>query len=142
MNSKLFFDNSLYAEAFLGHLLDHPEDAERIPEGAVIMFSPEYLDPGFSATNRLVLRAPEAFRGRVIVPVGVREVEAAAHCYEFLFPWTGSDTWLRFSENPWLQESLSATLGVQPTKQIWDFSAPALFVAPRFEPVFGREQAR
>ena len=130
-NNKIFFDNVLYAEAFLHHLLDHPEDAERIPENAVIMFSREDRDPGLSATNRLVVKTPEVYRGRTVIPVGVKETRESGCPYQFLFPWTGSDVWIRFNETPLIQEVLSAAVGVQEENPTRYFIDRALHVVPR-----------
>lgn len=108
MTSKMFFDNALYAEGFLQYLLEHPEDAERIPDDAVIMFSAEEFDRGSSWRTRLVVKAPEPYGGRTVIAVSVRETGERQRPYEFLLPWTGSNMWVRLDQAPWIQEYLTA----------------------------------
>ncbi|MDE2060051.1 MAG: hypothetical protein KGJ27_10075, partial [candidate division NC10 bacterium] len=83
MTSKIFCDNAVYAEGFLQYLLEHPEDAERIPDDAVIMFSLEGFDRGSSLRARLVVKAPEPYGGRTVIAVGVRETGDRQQPYEF-----------------------------------------------------------
>lgn len=137
-NRKIFFDNSLYAEAFLHHLLDHPRDAEWIPDGAVIMFSPEDRDPGLSAEKRLVVKAPEGYTGRPVIPVGVEEVEGQRERYRFVFPWTRSgefEAWVRFNDAPLIQEVLSATIGTKEDKPTWYIVDRQLPIIPSLDQV-------
>ena len=133
MTNRIFFDNVLYAEAFLHYLLEHPQDAERIPANAVIMFSPEELDPGFSARNRLVVKTPEAYRGRMVIPVGVRETGDPRQAYEFLFPWTGSDVWVRLDQAQFIQEHLTASRTAQTENATIYFLDRTIHIVPRIQ---------
>lgn len=116
MSNRISFNNLEYAGEFLKYLIDHPEDAERIPDGAVIIFRPEGEDPGLSAVLRPVIQARPAFQGRILVPVGVQESEWAGGQHTFVFPWSASHVWLRLDPVDWIQESLSAGLGRQPAE--------------------------
>lgn len=114
MTNRISFNNLQYASEFLRYLIDHPEEAERIPDGAVIIFSAEAEDLRFAAAYRSVLQSMAAYHGRTIVPVGVQEIEGVKNCHTFVFPWSGSQVWLRLDPAEWIQESLSAALGRQP----------------------------
>jgi hypothetical protein len=116
MGSRISFNNLEYASEFLKYLIDHPEEAERIPDGAVIHFRAEVEDPGFSAILRAVAKASPAFHGRIVVPVGVQESQGAGARHSFVFPWSISHVWLRLDPVDWIQEPLSACLGRQPTE--------------------------
>lgn len=62
MGNPIFFENSDYAAEFLQYLAQHPDEADRIPEGAVVIFLPEQRDPGLAAHNRFVAQSAEAYR--------------------------------------------------------------------------------
>lgn len=85
MGNPIFFNNSDYAADFLRYLADHPEQAERIPEGALVVFIPEQLDPGLAAHNRLAAQSTEAYRDKVPVFVTVRTTWEAGKRYDFVF---------------------------------------------------------
>ena len=81
MTNRISFNNLQYASEFLRYLVDHPEEAERIPDGAVITFSAEAEDLRFAAAYRSVLQSMAAYHGRTIVPVGVQEIEGVENCH-------------------------------------------------------------
>lgn len=85
MGNPVFFENSDYAAEFLQYLAVHPEEADRIPEGAVVVFLPEQRDPGLAAHNRVVAQSVEAYRGKIPVFVTVRMTLEAGRRYEFAF---------------------------------------------------------
>lgn len=53
MGNPIFLENSDYAVEFLRYLGEHPEEADRIPEGAVVVFMPEQLDPGLACSQQV-----------------------------------------------------------------------------------------
>lgn len=132
MTSKIFFDNALYAEGFLQYLLEHLEEAERIPDDAVIMFSAEGFDCGSSLRTRLVVSTPEPYRGRTVIRVGVRETGEPQRPYEFLFPWTESNVWVRLDPAPWIQESLTAASVAQIEKPTRYYLERPIYHAPTY----------
>lgn len=85
MGNPIFFENSDYAAEFLRFLVERPDVAERIPEGAVVVFVPEQLDPGLAAHNRLAVQTAEAYQGESPVFVTVRTVWEPGRRYEFAF---------------------------------------------------------
>ncbi len=85
MGNPVFFENSDYAAEFLRYLAEHPEEAERIPEGAVVVFLPEQLDPGLAAHNKFVAHTAEAYRDKVPIFVTVRTRWEAGSRYDFVF---------------------------------------------------------
>lgn len=85
MGNPIFFENSDYAAEFLRYLVEHPEEADRIPEGAVVVFMPEQLDPGLAAHNRLAAHSAEAYRDKVPLFVTVRTTWETGKRYEFAF---------------------------------------------------------
>ena len=84
MGNPIFSGNSAYAAEFLGYLATHPEAAERIPEGAVVVFLPEH-DPGLAAHNKLAAESTEAYRDTVPIFVTVRTTWEPGKRYEFAF---------------------------------------------------------
>lgn len=131
MTSKIFSDNARYAEGFFQYLLEHPEEAERIPDDAVIMFGAEGFDVDSSWRSRLVVSTPEPYRGRTVIRVGVRETGEPQRPYEFLFPWTGSDVWVRLDPAPWIQESLTAARVAQTENTTRYFLERPIYPLPR-----------
>ena len=85
MGNPIFSENSDYAAEFLRYLADHPQEADRIPEGAVVVFIPEQRDPGLAAHNKLAVQSAEAYRGKVPVFVTVRMSREFGKRYEFVF---------------------------------------------------------
>ena len=85
MGNPIFFENSDYAAEFLRYLVEHPEDADRIPEGAVVVFIPEQRDPGLAAHNKLAAQSAEAYRDKVPVFVSVRTTWEVGRRYDFSF---------------------------------------------------------
>lgn len=85
MGNPIFFENSDYAAEFLRYLAGHPEEADRIPEGAVVVFMPEQLDPGLAAHNRLAAYSAEAYRDKAPLFVTVRTTWETGKRYEFAF---------------------------------------------------------
>lgn len=136
MSSKIFCDNALYAEAFLQHMLEHPDDAERIPDNAVILFSGEELDPQSSSRNRLTVKLPEAYRERTAVLVSVRETGDTQRRYEFVFPWTEPNVRVRLDHTEWNWEPLTAALAGQ-TENLTKYFDRPIYALQRFrlEPV-------
>lgn len=134
MSNRISFNNLQYASEFLRYLVDHPEEAERIPDGAVIIFGAEAEGRGFAAACRSALQPMEAYHGRTIVPVGVQETEGVKNHHTFVFPWSGSQVWLRLDPAEWIQESLSAALGRQPVTPTRYIGMQHRFIpAPRLE---------
>ena len=85
MGNPIFSENSDYAAEFFRYLVEHPEEADRIPEGAVVVFLPEQRDPGLAAHNRLAVHSAEAYRDTVPVFITVRGSREVGKRYEFAF---------------------------------------------------------
>jgi len=96
------------------------------------MFGVEEFDVGSSWRSRLVVRTPEPYRGRTVVPVGVQETGEPQRPYEFLFPWTGSNVWVRLDPAPWIQESLMAASVAQIEKPTRYYLERPIYHAPTY----------
>ena len=133
MTNRISFSGLEYADEFLRYLIDHPEDVERIPDGAVVLFITEELDPGFSFMHRLVMRTPDAYRGKTIMPVGVRPAREGGPLHQFVFPWSGSNVWVRLDRAEWIQEYLTAA-GVVQTEDSTRYCVDRpIYIVPRIE---------
>src|SRR5574337_322690 len=69
--NPIFFENSDYTAEFLGYLASRPEEAERIPDGAVVVFLPDG-DLSLAAYNTLAVQCAEAYRDKAPLFVTVR----------------------------------------------------------------------
>lgn len=84
MGNPIFSENSEYAAEFVRYLTAHPEAAERIPDGAVVVFLPE-RDPGLAAHNKLAAQSTEAYQDTAPIFVTVRTTWEPGRRYEFAF---------------------------------------------------------
>lgn len=84
MGNPIFLENSDYAAEFLGYLASHPEEAERIPDEAVVVFLPE-VDPSLAAHNKLAVQCAEAYRDKAPLFVTVRATWEPGRRYAFAF---------------------------------------------------------
>jgi hypothetical protein len=130
MSTQLFFENSRYAEAFLRYLVDHLDDAERIPDGACIVFRHDWNDSYLWRGNLFLVDRAEAHRGRTILPVIVRETLGPSEGYEFVLPWTLHGRWVVLYRTPWIQEPTTSVIGTQASEQTQNLMSPQIFADP------------
>jgi hypothetical protein len=76
MNTQeMFFKNQEISTEFDLYLLDHPEVADRIPDGALVVFLPEF-DRSLAKKNRAVA-AKLKEKGQPVVYVKVKRMTAS-----------------------------------------------------------------
>lgn len=74
-NQKMFEKNQQLSTEFDLYLLDHPELAEDIPDGALVVFVPEF-DKALARRNRALMRKSRA-PGQPVVYVQVSRMAAS-----------------------------------------------------------------
>jgi len=76
MNSQeMFLKNQQISTEFALYILDHPEVADRIPDGALVVFLPEF-DQSLAKKNRTVA-VKQREKGQPVVYVKVKRLVAS-----------------------------------------------------------------
>ncbi len=74
-SEEMFLKNQQISTEFALYVLDHPEVADRIPDGALVVFLPEF-DKALARKNRAVAAKLKA-KGQPVVYVKVKHIAAS-----------------------------------------------------------------